>query len=384
MTSELLTMNKSSIVLAADSAVTINGKKVRMGVEKLFKLSDNPPMGMMIFGNANFDNIPMETLIKQYSKETNFESLESIENIKKDFLSYLGKITPPFDFKKSIDENLSAYISELSDKFKGCNKKDIEDFISDYKEDENLNFVKNLNEFNLYDEVFVKILPDCVSKDESKYVCYILKMKFFQKIIPSSTGVVIAGFSEDDLLPSFVSFDLILNNSGKIESKLLDCKTNYHLGCIVPFAQRDVIDTFLTGSSIMVKRAIQVALLEFLNEYSELIINSVSSNNKIDKKSCDIVIHEVKKIKSINDVTSKKFVDFLNKWDEIVSMPLFVSVSSMTKQDLIEMSYSLINITSMRRKMDSDVESVGGEVAIAIITKGDGFLWVNKINHINI
>ena len=59
MTSELLTMNKGAVALAADSAVTINGKKVRNGVEKLFKLSNDLPMGMMIFGNANFDNIPM-------------------------------------------------------------------------------------------------------------------------------------------------------------------------------------------------------------------------------------------------------------------------------------------------------------------------------------
>ena len=102
-------MNKNAVVLGADSAVTINGKKIRTGVEKLFKLSNDPPMGMMIFGNANFQNIPMETLIKQYSKKTNFKKLKSIENIQKDFLIYLAEITPHFDFKRVIDDNLEDY-----------------------------------------------------------------------------------------------------------------------------------------------------------------------------------------------------------------------------------------------------------------------------------
>ena len=46
MTSEILLMNKNAIALASDSLVTIDGKKNYDGANKIFMLSNNPPMGL--------------------------------------------------------------------------------------------------------------------------------------------------------------------------------------------------------------------------------------------------------------------------------------------------------------------------------------------------
>ena len=373
-------MNKNAIVLGADSAVTINGKKIRTGVEKLFKLSDEPPMGMMIFGNANFQNIPMETLIKQYSKKTKFKKLKNIGNIQDDFLKYLSNVTPPFDFKKAIKDNLDDYLKEVEDKFDEISKGEFDEFISCFKEDEALDFVKDLKEFNLFDNVFCEIIPDFVSKKDLNHVVHVLKMKFFYKIVPSSTGVVIAGFSEEDLFPSFVSFELVLNNGGKIEFKSLKSKINYYFGYIMPFAQRDVIDTFLTGSSILVKDVLRFYLLSFFDNYDDLIIDVITSNDKFDEKSREEFVNEIKKIKSLNEETIDQFMMFFDTLEDIMMKPILASISTMPKKELIDMANSLIGITSLRRKIDSDIESVGGEIALAIITKGEGFVWINKIN----
>jgi len=42
------------------------------------------------------------------------------------------------------------------------------------------------------------------------------------------------------------------------------------------------------------------------------------------------------------------------------------------------MCESLIHLTSLRRKISYDVESVGGEIDVAIISKGDGFIWTKR------
>ncbi len=168
MTSEILVMNKGAISLAADSAVTVDGKKVRTGVEKLFKLSDNPSIGMMIFGNANFDNIPMETLIKEYSKKTDFKKLKSLEVIQKDFLNYLARVTPHFDFKKVIWDNLDDYVGYLKEKFKDVTKEEFSEFISNFKFDESLYFIENIDEFSRVDAIFNKIIPSFVLDNEKR------------------------------------------------------------------------------------------------------------------------------------------------------------------------------------------------------------------------
>ena len=62
MTAELLIMNGNAIAMATDSAVTVGDIKTFNGANKLFMLSNDPPMGIMIFGNSDFNNFPMETL----------------------------------------------------------------------------------------------------------------------------------------------------------------------------------------------------------------------------------------------------------------------------------------------------------------------------------
>ena len=78
MTSEIIIMNTDVIALAADSTITINDKKTYNGVNKIFMLSNDPPMGIMVFGLGKFENISIETLIKEYSKKTDFKKLKYI------------------------------------------------------------------------------------------------------------------------------------------------------------------------------------------------------------------------------------------------------------------------------------------------------------------
>ena len=42
------------------------------------------------------------------------------------------------------------------------------------------------------------------------------------------------------------------------------------------------------------------------------------------------------------------------------------------------MAESLISLTSLKRRMTSSEESVGGPVDVAFISKGDGFVWIKR------
>ena len=85
-------MTPSAVAMAADSIVNINGNKTYEGVNKLFMLSKNPPMGIMIYNNANFISIPFETLIKYFRyKFENDKSLDTVD----DFRNKLKSIWKP-------------------------------------------------------------------------------------------------------------------------------------------------------------------------------------------------------------------------------------------------------------------------------------------------
>lgn len=59
--------------------------------------------------------------------------------------------------------------------------------------------------------------------------------------------------------------------------------------------------------------------------------------------------------------------------DKVVGM-----IEFLPKQDLAEMAESMVNLTAFKRKVSNEQETVGGPIDVAIISKGDGFIWVKR------
>src|SRR5579859_811984 len=91
MTAEVAILNKSAIALAADSAVTLGGEhgKIYNTVNKLFTLSKRHPVGVMIYGNAEFMGVPFETIIKLYRERRRDRSAKTIDLYASDFKKFL-------------------------------------------------------------------------------------------------------------------------------------------------------------------------------------------------------------------------------------------------------------------------------------------------------
>ena len=48
------------------------------------------------------------------------------------------------------------------------------------------------------------------------------------------------------------------------------------------------------------------------------------------------------------------------------------------KEDLAHLADSLVNLTAFKRRVSLDIESVGGPIDVAVISKGDGFIWISR------
>lgn len=378
MTAEILIINSSAIAMAADSAVTVGNKKTYNGVNKLFMLSNDPPMGIMIFGNANFDIFPMETLIKEFKKNQDFKKLNNIQRIHEAFIEYLANVVPSTDFKAMIDHHIQSYREYLTKKFSSISQMEFDEFIGEYVHVDYLDFIYGIDEFNSYDWNFEVILPDFVEDEDKIDICNILKLMFFKDLFHPGTGVVIAGFNDDEMFPSFMVFNLIANNNGKIENNILESKFNSSGGLIVPFAQIDVIKTFMTGLDFNMDIAIESFFHDFINDYLIEVNNAIINLNQFDGETLDNVNKEFEKFKKSNESRVNDFMDGIHSWEKEVSQPIIESVESLPKDELANMSESLIHITSLKRKVSSDLQTVGGDIDVAIISKGDGFIWKKR------
>ena len=358
--------------MAADSTVTINNKTYN-GVNKLFRLSENPPMGIMICGKAKFGNIPLETLIKEYRKKADFKNVKHIINIKEDFLEYLRKVTPIQTPYQMIKDKLDLFEDVITHEQKESTKEEFESILHSYSYKGEFYFLNNNPKF---DAKIEKIMLS-INQDNLHITSNLLKKCFYNFLLINSAEIIIAGFNEEDMFPSYISFNLLGNLTEDIIWKDGEQHLNYNSEGIAPFAQKDVIQTFLTGIGENVEHGTITYFINFLNTYLTKLKNSIQSID-INNENIPKTLKEIEKMKQkqINE-----FIGNITRIKQENYTPILQSIESMPNEEIADMCESLIKITSLKRKISSDLESVGGPIDIAIITKGYGFIWKNNKNY---
>lgn len=389
MTAEILIMNKTAIAMAADSMVTVtskNSKKTYEGVNKLFMLCNNPPMGVMTYGNANFMDIPMETLIKEYknfinSKSSHSENLLTAKLFIFDFLKFLEKYCigkSSFDPKRYIvnviDEVISFIDEEGSEPVKFFLKIFINTKLKNYKK------MLKENQFKEYNHFFSEVLYRLgVSVDEREEYLIYLKTYILHNILNAKrTGIVIAGFDNDNPFPTLCStyISCLIDNEIKafnFQEKKIDFE---NLSYIKPFAQTDVVETYLKGISPGVTAKINEYFDEFITDYPKTIYSIIKQRGSLEENQLNEVKESLNELK--NDDALKELNETIYMAGNEYMMSIKNAISVMPKEELANMAESLIHITSLKRKVEDSIETVGGDIDVAIITKGDGFIWTKR------
>lgn len=413
MTAEIAIMNREAVALASDSAVTMRGRnreKIFTSANKIFRLSHYHPVGIMIYGNAGLLQVPWDTIIKIYRKKLGKKRFNTLKDYTNHFIKFLENGNPLFP----ISEQDNNFVYNVSDYFGVINNVIFEQFnltiknngsitdgeikqiISDiigqhYTLWDNTAIIPSISEENIkkiankFGEAINKEIKETF-KDLplSKYQHNQLKkiaVSLFTKILPPRvgntdiSGIVIAGFGEKDTFPSIEGLSI----EGIVNDKLIylsvgSSKIDYKKGAvIVPFAQTDMVKTFMEGIAPGCKQFQESFMSKIFEAFPELIIEKITKYSDIEKS-------ELKdKLKKVNSEILKKFNEELDKFirKEYVN-PVIGIVKMLPKDELAVMAETLVNLTSFKRKVSNEVETVGGPIDVAIISKGDGFIWIKR------
>ncbi|MCX8129401.1 MAG: hypothetical protein N3I35_04790 [Clostridia bacterium] len=403
MTAQIALMNKRAIALATDSAVTIgNGDKFYNTAEKLFMLSKFSPVSIMVYNNAEFMGLPWEIIIKQYREHIKDNEFSSINDYCDSFFDYLK--SDNFNFlhyeERFIRNTIKWFLDDLNSQIQkayndiaaaiGCkpNEEQIKVILNSNIENY-YNIVNDFNDLNNlpenYDnyintkystlilELINSEIPVTLISDEYKEKLKISCIKVFKKEIRESgySGLVIAGFGKKDVFPILVSFEIsgIINGYIKyIKNKHVEINTDNDFA-IVPFAQTDTVDTFLTGISPsylnVINRAFNTQVISAVDELDEAILGKIhreTLKNTLNERWRDLT----------EEITAHSNKTYL--------FPILRAIRVLPKDELASMAESLVNLTSFKRQVavDEYSQTVGGPIDVAIISKGDGFVWIKR------
>ncbi|MDP3491472.1 MAG: hypothetical protein Q8R82_00035 [Hyphomonadaceae bacterium] len=402
MTAEVAIINRQGIALAADSAVTVGRAKVWKTAHKLFSLGPRHDMAIMVYGTGSYLEFPWDAVVKAFRQENNDKRFDTVRECMEAFRQYLLRDTFKHEpgHKRSVISVLIEHVDSIRREAKvdGDPKvwnADKANEIIDGVQKELAQAIVLFDDLTFEDfkaDVGAEIeayLAETVPEDaKAEFIPKLLALAFdaFRRKRESqrSTGVVFAGFGVEEFFPHLLHFTL----DGRLGARLrwweeegdarnLNTPDDYGKPCIIPFAQRDMPFLFLTG--------IGGEHLQFLNSGLESVMDGVFGDVIEKFVPQDQQEDALSAVATGSALAASEFMQqFTNFVAQSVMSPIYRAVSALPKEEMAAMAEALVELTSLRRKIDSRLESVGGPVDVAVISKGDGLVWIKRKHYFKI
>ena len=399
MTAEVAILNKLAVSLAADSAVTTGlpgREKIFTSANKIFTLSKYAPIGVMVYGHVEHGSVPWETIIKEFRRELDTKRYGRIIDYVAEFEKFFSR--EKFVIDSQCDQTiLIACLSALGELHKrmktsqrswtsGNINKSLEEMTSFAEKWEYLGHLAALSyrQFTTkYNHVLDAFLDDNdyfhahlpkASRTAFK-AAVLLSMKIK---MPSAfmSGIVIAGFGEEEMFPTLKEIKVdgsLLGQVRKWDGPFVDISRSKETVWVKAFAQDDVVNSFIEGYDGELQNYIGDMLSSFIEDHTKTILDAHTSYGEQEK----ITIMDMVR-KSIPESIHQFQDELLDFCQNRYSEPVADVLRSAPKDELAHVAESLVSLTSLKRRVSGDRETVGGPVDVAVISKGDGFVWIKR------
>ena len=411
MTTEIAIMNRRALVLAADSAGTVaswvNGKQeVRYfkGENKVFQLVTERPVGLMTYGNAHVLHVPWEIVVKEFRRNFGCEDLPNVRGYADRFFADLEANHLAFpadrreaDFKAKVGQQIIRVTVEA---FRSGNVAALDDletkraaFLAQVvnrgtelsTREPHASFTvgdieKALSDLEAESAEACKIVlgdtemwPVVEGVEDELFSTAVNLVYRSPADVASSTGIVVAGYGEQDIFPALHEFRVY----GFIRERLLfehvsESKIDaQHTGDIQSYATASTVETFTHG----VNEETYSRITNAYKSSTAALLDQVESETSISIPNKDDLV--ASSLSAFSQLYLSDIVGFHNE-------PLINVVSMLAIDEMANLAETLISLESLKEKVSRPSESVGGPVDIAAITKAEGLVWVKRKHYFDL
>ncbi len=381
MTAEIALLNRKAVALAADSQVSLilgnQVVKTYATAEKIFELSRDKPIGLMVYNTMEILDIPIEILVREFRKKIN-NQIPTIKEVWPQFREFLQIESQKYSYPNIPHfQDLISRTLNIVESFSDAKIETALDSITNF-----LNPIGNLLkgvDVNKFENVYGPSISDLVDNHYPKIKrllssnnndIYWKLQKLALTTMKSgvsttnTTGLVFAGFGEDELFPSlsYVEIDGIFFDEVRVvKEETVSINRRKITSRIVPFAQKVMPDRFVFGID---------------DEYENEMHNFVSET--IDSILIQFLELDSTRKTEIKTNAQNLFRSHLGTLKSSTSHRNFEAVKHLSKEELSEFAYSLVDLSSKDHQFSEKIETVGGPIDVAVLTKNEGFIWVKR------
>ncbi len=403
MTSEVALLNKSCIALAADSAATVSywdkgEQKTRYfkGANKIFNLSAVHPVGLMTYASATLQGVPWEVIAKAYRQHTQLKFHDELPSYAEDFFDFVATNAHMFpiatqeeQFRAQIDrvaakiaypvladptfrdeadttkqravyaalfEQRKALVA--SSKFlPGAEQADADSAIA--------RFGGQVKEMLEADSWYHPVPRDATAELAQSAILGIYKEDFTSL---QGTGLAFAGYGDKEYFPRMV----VYRCAGMLLGKLLRSKDSEvvinqeNSSDLVPLATSEMIGTFIWGIS---NKGLDQIFNSFKTQAAAFIEGVRAAGTPLDTINVDSLIEQA---------ALKHMEELISQFHASHQAPLRRVITNLPFSEMAELAEALVFMESMKERVTSPAQSVSGPIDVAVISKGDGFIWIKR------
>jgi hypothetical protein len=212
------------------------------------------------------------------------------------------------------------------------------------------------------------------AKDYFDRLCGLILIK--SEFSSFSTGLIFVGFGEDEIFPGVQSAEIdgiVCGQLKVLKAKAIEVATLPSGAEVLPFAQHEMVDRFLDGVDPRYDRYVRTSMRKLIQDFGDDLLNTHFSGAPQDKR-----LARRQMLNARTTLVNEFFKNAKTFKDERFKAGILDMVRFMPKQELAHMAESLVNLTTIKRHVSAEKETVGGPIDIAVISKIEGFVWIKR------
>lgn len=403
MTSEVLILNKRAVVIGADSAVTTSGggdhPRYSKTANKIFELTKLGSVAAAIYGSASIDQVPWEIVLKMFRKylaENTFSHINDYASALAAYLNGNDTLFPPTlraiwvadqfdnalveitkhvsnkapeieDVTQPIEARKAAWDEQAKALDTTLERRGVEAPLTRAPLDA---LLTNLQPWVERAQNQINTSPILAAIDAAQIAALGHKLRYTlpQMVFLSTSGIAVTGYGEAQIFPAYARLDvyghvgdeLFYTSAGEFEI------THTSIAMIQPLAQSSMIDMFTDGFG----RSLEA----IINEKSRNAIEEVFTQLRAD--GIDVPIDVTQKISAL---CHESFTTEWKKanWKENFN-PLVDVLQSLSVGEMAHLAESLLGLQSLKERVTSASETVGGPIDVAAISRDEGLVWIKR------
>ncbi|HEY2032069.1 MAG TPA: hypothetical protein VGH02_00130 [Rhizomicrobium sp.] len=411
MTSEIAVMNQRAVVLAADSAVTLIGGgtvAVRNDHRKLFNLVGGRPVGLMFFGVADLMGHPWEHLIEHYQKRIRPKPFAHVRDYAVSFTAMMDNLEEFFPRAKQRDEyrrllaSVFRYVFHLaqfmSDNADGERQSDgaileaaIERVWRDYQFREDgspradlscfppnfgaavlREYTQQIEEIVAYGFGRFQLSQGAMQRLREIAVYAVVKDLFLEDV----TGLVFAGFGEDERYPNLVTYfaSAIIGGYLKRAEASADAIDTDTKSKIRVFADSEVTNAFIRGIDFNLERRLYGGFRMIMGGLVDQVIAAFPQADPAQRNEI--------RARFQGSFVPRYFDAFRNMIADYQQQtfinPILRVLEIASRTELAETAKELVGLNIFKKRIMAQKETVGGAIDVAMISRENGFQWFSR------